>query len=92
MSAATATCAAIPAQGGYSIEITRMMGLETAASLLGGKPPLADALGIAHRTLRAKLTGERGVSNGDLALAAGALEKQAARMVEHARKLREVAA
>ena len=66
----------------------RMMGLETAATLMGGKVQLAEELAIQPRTLRAKLSADRGVSNVDLMLAASALEARAAKMIEHAKKLR----
>lgn len=70
--------------------VSRMMGLETAAELLGGKPKLADALGIQPRSLRHKLTADRSISNGDLLLAATSLESLAGRAAEHARKLRAI--
>lgn len=75
----------------HSVGMARMMGLETAATMLGGKDALGDVLGISGRAVRYKLTGERGVSNADLTLAAGALEKLAQRVADHAVKLREVA-
>lgn len=83
--------AQIPAHPAPSFAVTRMMGLDTAAAMMGGQRPLADAIGIGPRALRAKLAAERGVSNADLLLAAGALEKRAARLAEHGRKLRELA-
>lgn len=81
-------CAAKAAQRGFPIGMGRMMGLETAATLMGGKVQLAEELAIQPRTLRAKLSADRGVSNVDLMLAAGALEARAAKMIEHANKLR----
>lgn len=90
--AQTANCAAKAAQRGFPIGMGRMMGLETAATLMGGKVQLAEELAIQPRTLRAKLSADRGVSNVDLMLAAGALEARAARMIEHANKLRAEAA
>lgn len=69
-----------------------MMGLETAAEMLGGKEALGGELGISGRMVRYKLTGDRGVSSGDLMLAAGALDKLAARIAAHAQKLRDEAA
>jgi hypothetical protein len=68
-----------------------MMGLATAATLLGGQDKVADALGIQPRSLRAKLNADRGVSDADLVLTAAALEKHAARIIDHAFKLREEA-
>lgn len=87
---ASATCTAIPVQR-TTINMARMMGLTTAAQLLGGQDKLADALGIQTRSLRSKFTAERGVSDVDLRFAAKALEAHAERIVEHARKLREEA-
>ncbi len=71
--------------------MARMMGLTTAAKLLGGQPELAEAMGIQPRSLRAKLTADRGVSNADLVATALALEMHADRIRDHARKLREEA-
>jgi hypothetical protein len=88
ISATTANCAGKPARRGLPIDIRRMMGLETAASMLGGQEPLADALRITVRGLRAKVSADRGVSDIDLIAAASALDAQAVRIVEHARKLR----
>lgn len=65
-----------------------MMGLNTAASLLGGQERLADALGINARSLRNKLSADRGVSNGDLLAAAAALDARAARIAALAAELR----
>jgi hypothetical protein len=77
---------------GHPLHIRRTTGLETAAAMLGGQDRLAAALGINPRSLRAKLSAERGISSADLRLAAGALEVRAALIDLHARKLREEAA
>lgn len=90
--AQTTKCAAKAVQRGFPIGMGRMMGLETAATLMGGKVQLAEELAIQPRTLRAKLSANRGVSNLDLMLAADALEVRAAKMIDHARKLRLEAA
>ena len=66
----------------------RMMGLQTAYEILGGKRELADALGIGVRSLNHKLNADRGVSNIDMVLAASALEARGRKMLDHARKLR----
>lgn len=66
-----------------------MVGLETAAAMLGGQERLADALSIHARSLRNKLSADRGVSDDDLLVAADALEARAALIAAHARKLRE---
>ena len=65
-----------------------MMGLETAAEMLGGKRHLGDVLGVGERQAAHKVAGSRGISNGDLLMTAGALEKLAARIAAHAAKLR----
>ena len=75
-----------------SLSVVRMMGLTTAAVMLGGQDKLADALGIQPRSLRAKLAGERGVSNADLLAVADAIDTRIGRLADHARKLREEAA
>jgi hypothetical protein len=69
------------------VSVVRMTGLATAADMLG-QEQLAEALGIKDRSLRTKITATRGVSDQDLIAAALALEAGAARMLEHARKLR----
>jgi len=88
-STSPANCAANPAHRGRSIGIRRMMGLETAAAMLGGQGPLAVALGIEPRSLRAKLSADRGVSDADLLFAAAAIETRAAKLLAHAQKLRD---
>jgi len=79
-------------QRGLPIEISRMMGLQTAYEILGGKKALADALGVGVRSLNHKLNADRGVSNLDLFVAAKTLETRAAKMMQHAAKLRAVLA
>ncbi|OWK27549.1 hypothetical protein [Sphingomonas dokdonensis] len=69
------------------VSVIRMTGLATAAEMLG-QEQLAEGLGIKDRSLRTKLTATRGVSDQDLIAAALALEATAARMLEHAGKLR----
>ncbi len=76
-------------QRGYPIEIRRMVGMQTAFEMLGGKGGLARALGITVRSLNYKLNAERGVSNLDLTLAANTLETRGKKMLDHARKLRD---
>lgn len=75
------------ADQGHRLDVSWMTGLETAASLLGSKARLADELGIDPRSLRNKLDAGRGISRGDLSLAAAALRKLAAKAAEHAEKL-----
>ncbi|WP_301089677.1 hypothetical protein [Sphingomonas sp.] len=71
--------------------IDRMMGLETAARLLGGKGKLAEALCCSPRSIHYKVEAGRGISNLDLNLAASALEERAEALRTHALKLRAVA-
>ncbi|MBB4618656.1 hypothetical protein [Sphingomonas abaci] len=86
-----ATCAAKAAHSS-TFSVARMMGLTTAATMLGGQSELAEALGIQPRSLRAKFSAERGVSDDDLRSAADALDRQAKRIMAHAEKLRTEAA
>lgn len=88
---ASAACSAKAEQVSFPISAARMMGLETAAVILGGTDQLAGALGISARGVRYKLTGDRGTSNADLIAAAEALEVRARRIADHAFKLREEA-
>ncbi len=76
-------------QRGMPIDMARMMGLETAAKLLG-KSALADALDIGVRALNFKTNGERGICAADVVATVSALEDHAARIVDHARKLRAI--
>lgn len=98
MTDAKTNCAARPAQKGHPIEMARMMGIETAADLLGGVSALAAALGIKERGTRAKMDGERGISDENLIAVADALDVRAAavlaratKITEHAQKLRKEA-
>lgn len=77
---------------GHPLSVERMMGLETSVKMLGSQALLAEALAIDGRSLRAKLTAERGVSDSDLVGAAVALEARAARIAAHATKLRALIA
>lgn len=79
-------------QRGLPIEMPRMMGLQTAYEILGGKKALADALGVCVRSLNHKLNADRGVSNLDLFVTAKTLETRGTKMLEHAAKLRAVLA
>lgn len=82
-------CSAKTEQRGNPVTVARMMGLETAAAILGGIDVLASALGITPRGVRHKLTGDRGVSDADMLAAADALDLRAKRIADHAFKLRE---
>lgn len=81
-----------PARKGLPLCASRMMGLQTATDLLGVQQVTADALGIDKRSLRAKLNAERGVGDADLRVIATALDDRAARLIEHAAKLRALVA
>ena len=48
-----ANCSGKPARRGHPVGIRRMVGLETAAGMLGGQEKLADALGITDQLARA---------------------------------------
>ena len=85
-------CSPIREQRGLPIEMPRMMGLQTAYEILGGKKVLAEVLGVCVRSLNYKLNAGRGVSNLDLFLTAKALETRGNKMLEHAAKLRAVLA
>jgi len=89
VSAQSSNCSQKQEQRGLPVEMGRMMGLDTAAAMLGGKAKLADALAITVRALSYKLTADRGISNLDLNFAARALDVEAQRLTDHARKLRE---
>ena len=84
-------CAGKAAQKGHPLKVERMMGLHTAAMLLGGIEKLAGALDIQERGTRAKISGERGVSDADLLATAAALDERADRVRAHAEKLRQEA-
>jgi hypothetical protein len=85
-------CSPIREQRGLPIEMPRMMGLQTAYEILGGKKALADVLGVCVRSLNYKLNADRGVSNLDLFVTAKTLETRGRKMLEHAAKLRAVLA
>jgi len=85
-------CSTKPEQRGHPIAMQRMMGLETACPMLGGKTKLAAVMGVCPRDLSYKLSAERGISNLDLVLTAKALETRGNKMLEHAAKLRAVLA
>lgn len=68
--------------------VARMLLFERAASLLGGQEKLADALGIKARSLRAKFTADRGISDADLIATADALDARANDIKAEAVKIR----
>jgi len=84
-----ASCSQKREQRGMPIEMMRIMGLDTAAKLLG-KGRLADELNITVRALNYKIDAGRGVSDADVIAAARGLEERAARFHAHAQKLRAV--
>lgn len=75
-------------QVAFPIEVPRMMGLDTAAVLLG-KGMLADELCITVRNLNYKINGERGACDADIVAAARGLEERGERFLSHALKLRQ---
>lgn len=86
--ASNVTCSQKAEQKGLPLTITRMMGLTTAALMLGGVKNLASPMGITERALHHKLAGTRGTSDADLLAAADALDMLVARIAGHAAKLR----
>lgn len=85
------TCSLKGEQVGHVIDMRRMAGLDTAATMLGGKGKLADAIFCGLRNVQHKVKAGRGISNLDLNLAASALDERAEEMLAHARKLRTLA-
>jgi hypothetical protein len=83
-------CSSKQEQRGFPISMPRMMGLATAAEILGSKRELHEALGICLRNLNFKLNADRGISDFDIICAAKTLEARGTKMLEHARKLRDV--
>jgi hypothetical protein len=80
----TATTTAEPESGSpATVAAFRSRALNLAALHLG-VPALARALCIEDRSVRAKLGGDRGVSDADLTLTAEALRKRARALVEQA--------
>ncbi|GAA0672508.1 hypothetical protein GCM10009102_24750 [Sphingomonas insulae] len=65
------------------------MGLDTAAKLVGAGD-LADEMCITRRALSYKINGERGASDDDMLGAVRLLERQAAKLLTHAHKLRAI--
>lgn len=93
VSAQSSNCSQKQEQRGLPVAMGRIMGLETAADMLGGKAPLANALCITIRAVNLKLNAERGISNIDMSFAAKALDARAKALTDHAAKLRaEIAA
>lgn len=72
--------------------VARMLLLEQAARFVGGQDELAAALGIQTRSLRAKFSADRGVSDDDLRAAADAMDARAALIAAKAAKMRELIA
>lgn len=68
-------------------DVRRMAGLERAADILGGQAALAEALGVAPRLLRQKMSAERPIRDEELRLAAGAISARAREASNLAEKL-----
>lgn len=75
-----------------TVRLASMLMLEKAGGFLGGKDAVAAAIGIATRSLRAKLTADRGISASDLVSVADALDARAIEIQRFAAKVREAAA
>ena len=75
----------------HLLSVARMMGMEIASKLLGGHRYMAETLSIGSRAVRAKLSGERGITYSDLTLTAKDLRSRAARLVALADKLQALA-
>ena len=80
-----------PAPSAMAVEVARAMLFERSAGYVG-QAKLAAALGIQERSLRAKFSSDRGISDVDLEQAAYAVETRAFEMMAHARKLRAMIA
>jgi hypothetical protein len=82
--AGAATCSAKTEQErGFPIDVRRMMGLDIAVKL-SGIQAVADEMGLSPRAVRYKVEGTRGASDDDV------LERQAAKLLTHAHKLRAI--
>ena len=75
-----------------AVRLARVLLLEQAARFVGGQEALAEALGIQVRSLRAKFSADRGVSDADLSAAAAAMDARAAQIAAQAAKIRELIA
>lgn len=73
-------------------QVARVMLFEQAARYLGGQEALAAALGIQVRSLRAKFSADRGVSDADLRATAAAMDARVAEIAAKAAKIRELIA
>lgn len=71
-----------------SERLVRVTMLQKAQEMIG-QERLADGMGLAARSLRAKLSVDRGLSDADLLGAAGAVEARAAEMAALAARIRE---
>lgn len=91
--ASPAPCSSFEEQRRKPCPVSRMVGMERAAELLGrgGQREIATVLGIEPRALRYKTAGRSGIDDVDLTITADFLDTRAARMIELARKLRQEA-
>lgn len=88
--AGSATCSQKPEQQrGMPIDVRRIMGLDTAAKMVG-TVALAEEMGVSVRALNYKTNGERGASDDDMLAAVRLIERRAAKLLSHAYKLRAV--
>ncbi|WEK43638.1 MAG: hypothetical protein P0Y64_02050 [Candidatus Sphingomonas colombiensis] len=83
----------VPKNGNrLAIKVRRVVLFDRARSALGGAAPLAEALGITARAVNHKLSVDRGLTPGDILLAAEAVDARAAELVKLAADLRETIA
>ena len=71
--------------------LARMTALRRAAVMLGSQEALAGSMGIETRSLRAKLGGDRAITNADLLAASHALSERERLMGLLSDRLRELA-
>jgi hypothetical protein len=74
--------------GSLSERLMRVTLLQKAQEFVG-QERLAEGMGLASRSLRAKLSIDRGLSDADLLGAASAVEARAAELTAFAAKIRE---
>lgn len=79
-------------ENSLAAKVRRVVLFDRARVALGGAAPLADALGISRRALHYKLSVDRGLTAGDIMLAAEAVDARAAELVKLAADLRETIA
>ena len=79
-------------ENSLAAKVRRVVLFDRARVALGGAAPLAEALGISRRAVNHKLSVDRGLTAGDLMLAAEAVDRRAAELANLAADLREMIA